>query len=80
MSNRPAELRRMTDDELIAAYRQLKAEAGGSDPALIPPEEDSESSIRAEMERRGLAPDREDIVPDADSVDREPIVDDHAGG
>lgn len=78
MIHDPAELRRMTDEELIDAYRQSKTETGGQDPALTPPEHEPESAIREEMERRGLAPDREDVVPDTESVEGEPIVDDHA--
>jgi hypothetical protein len=78
MTNDPAELRRMTDDELTEAYRRLKTETTGRDPALTPPDEDSGTAIREEMERRGLAPDREDVVPDAESPEEDPIVDDRA--
>lgn len=68
----------MTDDELIQAYREAKTETGGKDPELTPPEEEPESAIREEMERRGLAPDREDIVPDTESPGEEPVVEDRA--
>ena len=78
MAQDAAGLRRMTDEELIEAYRQVKTETGGKDPALTPPEHEPESAIREEMERRGLAPDREDVVPDTESAEGEPIVEDHA--
>lgn len=78
MAYEPAELRRMTDEELIRAYRESKAEIGGHDPDLIPPDDEPVSAIREEMERRGLPPDREDIVPPIDSDEHEPVVEDQA--
>lgn len=78
MAPERAELRKMTDDELIAAYRHYKDETAGQDPELTPPAESSESDIRDEMERRGLAPDREDVIPDHESVEEEPVVEDRA--
>lgn len=77
MTDHASELRAMTDDELIAEYRKLKTEAGGQDPALAPPEE-SVGALREEMDRRGLSPDREDVVPDEDSPTKGPIVEDQA--
>lgn len=78
MAHEPAELRRMTDEELIHAYRKGKAETGGHDPDLTPPDDEPVSAIREEMERRGLPPDREDIVPAIDSHEEEPVVEDRA--
>ncbi len=78
MAHEPAELRRMTDEELIEAYRDAKAATGGKDPELTPPEDEPASAVREEMERRGLAPDREDIVPDSGSPEEEPVVEDRA--
>jgi hypothetical protein len=74
----PAELRRMTDEELIQAYREAKTETGGGDPELTPAEDGPVSAIREEMERRGLAPDREDMVPGVEDPYDEPVVEDHA--
>lgn len=78
MTHDPAELRRKTDEELLEIYREMKTEATGKDPALTPPAEGSQSAVREEMERRGLTPDREDIVPDMESPTEEPIVEDRA--
>lgn len=78
MTHDPAELRRMTDVELLDVYRDMKTGATGKDPALTPPEEDSHSAIREEMERRGLTPDREDVVPDKESPGEDPTVEDRA--
>ena len=78
MTIEPAALRRMTDEELVEAFQESKAEVAGQDPALTPPEDDPQSAIREEMQRRGLAPDREDLVPDTESMNEEPIVEDRA--
>ena len=74
----PAELRRMTDEELIHAYREERADTAGLDPDLTLPEDEPANAIREEMQRRGLAPDREDIVPAIDSHEQEPVVEDRA--
>lgn len=78
MAHDPEELRRVTDEELLEMYRDMKTEATGKDPALVPPEEGSHTAVREEMERRGLTPDREDVVPDTQSPVEEPIVEDRA--
>lgn len=78
MTIEPAALRRMTDEELVETFQKSKTETAGQDPALTPPDDDSMSAIREEMERRGLAPDREDLVPDTESMTEEPIVEDRA--
>ena len=78
MADSGTELTQLSDDELIAEYRKLRTEAGGADPALSPPEENPESDVREEMDRRGLSPEREDVVPDLESPKREPIVEDRA--
>ena len=67
------DLSKLSDEELVARFRGTKSEGSGSDPALTPP--DTHSAIREEMERRGLAPDREDVVPDHDSGNS-PVEDD----
>jgi hypothetical protein len=67
------DLSTLSDEELVARFRDTKSEGSGSDPGLTPP--DTQDAIREEMERRGLAPDREDIVPDIDS-DNSPVEDD----
>jgi hypothetical protein len=68
----------LSDEELVSRFRELKSEVGGADPELTPPDGGADSEIRGEMERRGLAPDREDVIPDDESVSEDPIVDDHA--
>jgi len=71
-------LSKLSDDEVIARFRELKSDVGGSDPALTPLAEGSDGDVRDEMERRGLAPDREDVIPDDESPSSEPVVEDHA--
>lgn len=71
-------LRRMTDEQLVEEYREMKAETTGADPSLSPPERDSVSAVREEMDRRGLSPNREDVIPDSESPNRDPIVEDRA--
>ncbi len=57
----------MSDDQLIDEYRRLKDESSGQDPRFYPGEKGlTFDLVLAEMEERGLAPDREDVVPDAD--------------
>jgi len=68
----------LSDEELVSRFREIKSDVGGADPDLTPPHEGADSEIRDEMERRGLAPDREDVIPDDESVSEDPIVDDHA--
>lgn len=77
-SDLEAALRRMTDEQLVEEYREMKAETTGADPSLSPPERDSVSAVREEMDRRGLSPDREDVIPDSESPNRDPIVEDRA--
>jgi hypothetical protein len=59
-----------SDEELVAHFRSIKGEltSGG------PESRDSASAlaIEEEMKRRGLTPDREDLIPDAGSLGREP--------
>jgi hypothetical protein len=78
MTERKEPVAELSDDELVSRFREIKSEAGGTDPGLTPPDDGVDSEIRDEMERRGLAPDREDVIPDAESVSGDPIVDDHA--
>lgn len=60
-------LRDLSDEELIQRFRRFKSEGSGNDPALVPPVDGVDDAVRQEMERRGLAPDREDIIPSADT-------------
>lgn len=68
------DLRALSDEELVDRFRAIKTEVGGSDPGLIPPDGKNDP-IRAEMERRGLAPDREDVIPDDESRIESPAGD-----
>lgn len=77
MTDRIDALKELTDEELVAEFRRLKTETAGADPSLTPPD-DSTAALRHEMDRRGIAPDREDVIPDEGSPTEEPVVDDHA--
>jgi hypothetical protein len=57
-------LRERSDDELVADYRRVKAD-------LSPESTRRREAIEEEMRRRGLAPDREDVIPDATPPVRE---------
>lgn len=72
------DLREISDEELVERFRDLKTEGPGSDPELTPPDPSHTAAIREEMERRGLAPDREDVIPDDQGSEDDPVVDDHA--
>jgi hypothetical protein len=53
----------LTDEELVAEYRHIKDEpADGDDPSV--------GALEGELRRRGLEPDREDVIPDAPSSGR----------
>jgi hypothetical protein len=78
MSERSESVGDLSDEELVSRFREIKSEVGGADPELTPPERGADSEIRDEMERRGLSPDREDVIPDDESDSEDPIVDDHA--
>jgi hypothetical protein len=58
------------DEELVAEYRYIKGElvSGDRDRGSDAPA----GVIEGEMRRRGLTPDREDVIPDAGSPGREP--------
>ncbi|MFZ0013245.1 MAG: hypothetical protein WAL25_03925 [Acidimicrobiia bacterium] len=77
MTHEPAELRRLTNEELVDLYRRWRAEAGGAEAGVTSVEDVPDDAIREEMQRRGLVPDREDLIPDADP-DGETVVDDRA--
>ena len=78
MTERREAVGELSDEELVTRFREIKADSGGADPDFTPPGDGGHNEIRDEMERRGLAPDREDVIPDAESVSEDPIVDDHA--
>lgn len=79
MTENGVALSELSDEELVARFREMKSDAGGADPALTPHHgQDGGGAIRAEMEKRGLAPDREDLIPDDQSPQSDPIVEDDA--
>lgn len=78
MSESGGDIQALSDDELVARYRRLKAEGSGEDPRLTPPDRGWDNAVSEEMERRGLTPDREDIIPDSESPDQDPVVEDRA--
>lgn len=78
MTERSEAVGDLSDEELVSRFREIKSDVGGADPELTPPDDGAHSKIRDEMERRGLAPDREDLIPDDDSPSKDPIVEDHA--
>ena len=79
MTENRVALSELSDEDLVARFREAKSEAGGADPALTPHGgPDGVGAIRSEMERRGLAPDREDLIPDDQSLRFDPIVEDDA--
>lgn len=59
-----------SDDELIAHFRSIKGELTSEGPESR--DSASAPAIEEEMKRRGLTPDREDLIPDAGSLGREP--------
>lgn len=73
--NHREDLSKLSDEELVDRFRAAKTEAGGGDPGLTPPD-GLDDPIRIEMQRRGLAPDREDVIPHHESTSESPVEDD----
>jgi hypothetical protein len=60
-----------SDEELLEEFRYIKAELADEDPEYRDGDGAPADVIEEEMRRRGLEPDREDVIPDADSPGRE---------
>jgi hypothetical protein len=58
-----------TDEEVIAEYRHIKGELADEDPDHRHEEDAPAEIIEAEMRRRSLSPDRENLIPDATAHD-----------
>jgi hypothetical protein len=59
-----------TDAELVAEYRHTKDEVTDEGTQNPNRDDDSPGAVEEELRRRGLEPDREDVIPDASSPDR----------
>lgn len=60
-----------SNEELLAQYRYVKAELSAEEPGYRDSDGAPADVIEEEIERRGLRPDREDLIPDAASPGRE---------
>jgi hypothetical protein len=60
-----------SDEELLEEFRYIKAELADEDPEYRDGDGAPADVIEEEMRRRGLEPDREDVIPDANSPGRE---------
>ena len=69
--NRSRPIEEWSDDELIEQFRYIKAELADEDPHYRSGEDAPADVIEEEIQRRGLTPDREDVIPDASSPGRE---------
>jgi len=67
----PQPIEEWTDEELLEQYRYIKAELADTEPGYRDSGEAPAAVIEDEIQRRGLHPDREDVVPDASSPGRE---------
>lgn len=73
------DLRQLGDEELIVRYQEMKTEGSGDDRRLVPTQSEQRNALERELERRGLAPDREDVIPTTDAgEDGDPMVRDQA--
>lgn len=69
----------LSDDELVERYQQMKTEGSGDDPRFVAADQGRKDALEHELVRRGLAPDREDLIPPADvEQDEAPTVRDTA--
>jgi hypothetical protein len=62
----PADVRDLTDEEMIEVYQRLKSQGSGGDSRLTPPDTGPFDAVEEEIERRRLGPDREDLIPPSD--------------
>ena len=60
-----------SDEELVEEFRYVKAELADEDPKYRDSDGAPADVIEDEIKRRGLEPDREDVIPDAASPGRE---------
>ena len=60
-----------SDEELLEEFRYIKAELADEDPEYRDGDGAPADVIEDEIRRRGLEPDREDVIPDAESPGRE---------
>ncbi|MGH8915271.1 MAG: hypothetical protein ACRDZM_12245 [Acidimicrobiia bacterium] len=67
--NRPIE--DWTDEDLLAEFRFIKAELAADDPKYQEGGGAPADVVEQEIKRRGLKPDREDVIPDASNPGRE---------
>jgi hypothetical protein len=70
-SDRSRPIEEWSDEELIAEFRYMKAVLSDENSEYREEESAPAGVIEAEIERRGLAPDREDVIPGASSPGRE---------
>ncbi len=70
-SDRSRPIEEWSDEELLAEFRYIKAELSDDDSEYRDRESAPAAVIEDEIERRGLAPDREDVIPDASGPGRE---------
>jgi hypothetical protein len=68
--SRPIEV--WSNEELVAEFRYIKGELTSEDPEYRDSDDAPAGAIEEEMKRRGLTPDREDVIPDAGGPGREP--------
>ncbi len=68
--NRPIE--EWKDEELVAEYRYIKGVLASELAEYRDSDDAPGRGIEGEMKRRGITPDREDVIPDAGSPGREP--------
>jgi hypothetical protein len=59
-----------TDEELVAEYRHTKDEVTQEGTQNLDRDDGSAGALEEELRRRGLEPDREDVIPHAPSPDR----------
>ena len=77
MSNDPSgidrsrQIEEWSDEELLEEFRYIKAEFADEDPGYRDSDDAPAAVIEDEIKRRGLEPDREDVIPNAESPGRE---------
>jgi hypothetical protein len=59
-----------SDEELVAEYRHIKDEVSYELSDHSDKQDASAGALESELRRRGLEPDREDVIPDAPNSGR----------
>lgn len=57
----------MSDEEVVEEFRKVKGELTSDDESAVELDSEYGRAVEEELDKRGLLPDREDVIPDDES-------------